>query len=87
MQLRSESKYVLKDLHQEIGLLDRKIAHCEKFEKFESDKERATALQKLVRTRKMLVNSAEKMAQHGVEFDAKDLPRSLKEQPAPAKVL
>ena len=78
MPVRSDNKYELKDLHQEIDLFDRKIAYCEKFEKFALDEERAAALQKLVTKRETLVKAALEMAGRGIECDPKYLPRSFK---------
>jgi hypothetical protein len=82
MITRSDNKYELKDLYQEIDLFDRKISYCEKFEKFASDEERAAARQKLVTKRGALVKTALGMADRGVECDPKYLPRSFK---APAE--
>ena len=78
MQIRPASKYHLKDLHKEIDLFDRKIEYCQRHAKFESEEDRATALQKLVRGRKKAVNAAAAMVSQGVEFDPEQLPRSMK---------
>ncbi len=78
MQARPQNRYALKDLHQEIDLLDRKIAHCQNHEKFGSDQERETALHKLTKARGPLVKAALQMVKDGIEFDPKNLPRSLK---------
>lgn len=79
MQAKPDSKYGLKDLHQEIDLFDRKIAYCRNFEKFDSEQARASALQKLVNKRETLVKTALAMAGRGVEYDPQYLPRSFKE--------
>jgi hypothetical protein len=86
MAVKPASKYDLKDLHQEIDLFDRKIAYCEKHEKFDSDQARATALHKLVTKRETLVKAALDAVSRGIECDPKYLPRSLKESAAAAKV-
>jgi hypothetical protein len=78
MQIRSASKYHLKDLHAEIGLFDRKIEHCQKYEKFDSEFERTAALKKLATNRGKLVKAAAAMVSQGIEFDPTRLPRSLK---------
>jgi hypothetical protein len=78
MQVRPDSKYALKDLHEEIDLLDRKIAYCESHEKFDSEQGRESALQKLVTKRETLVKAALAMASRGVACDPKYLPRSFK---------
>ena len=78
MQARPASKSHLKDLYQEIGFYDRKIAYCQNFEKFDSDEERAKAVEKLTKKRQTLVQSAAAMASAGVECDPSLLPRSLK---------
>jgi hypothetical protein len=81
MQMRPPSKYHLKDIYQEIDFFDRKIEHYQKFEKFDSESDRAAALQKLVNGREKLVKAAAAMVSQGIEFDPKHLPRSFK-QPA-----
>ena len=86
MQARPDSKYALKDLHEEIDLFDRKIAYCEKHERFDSQQARECALQKLVTKREALVKAALAMAGRGVECDSKYLPRSFKAAALTAKV-
>ena len=78
MQVRPASKYHLKDLYQEIGFYDRKIAYRQNLEKFDSAEERLRAVENLTKKRKMLVQSAAAMASAGVECDPRLLPRSLK---------
>lgn len=73
-----DSKYALKDLHQEIDLFDRKIAYCQSYEEFASDEARAAALRKLTTRRESLVKTAMSMAGRGVECDPRYLPRSFK---------
>jgi hypothetical protein len=72
------SKYHLKDLHQEIDYLDRKLAYCRDHEKFDSGQERDTALRKLNLRRGGLVKAAVDLAEKGVEYDPTRLPRSLR---------
>jgi hypothetical protein len=81
-----DSKYALKDLHAQIDLFDRKIAYCQSHEKFDSEPDRAAALQKLVSKRETLAKTALAMASRGVEFDPKHLPRSFKQEAQAAKV-
>jgi predicted component of type VI protein secretion system len=86
MQIKPSNRYDLKDVHQEIDLFDRKIAYCQSHEKFDSEQERASALQKLITRRGTLVKVAEEAASRGIEFDPKYLPRSLKQPAAAEKV-
>lgn len=79
MQMKLAGKYDLKDLYEEIGFFDRKIAYCENYAKFDSEEARAAAFQKLVKKRQTLVTNAQALADRGIECDAKYLPRSLKE--------
>jgi hypothetical protein len=78
MQLRSSNKYSLRDLHQEIDYFDRKIAYCENYEQFDSERARAASLRKLVVKRESLVKAALDMANRGIKCDAKYLPRSFR---------
>ena len=79
-------KYYLKTLHEEIGLLDRKIAHLLKYESFASVKERDAAASKLSVKRGQLARTVEEMVSAGIEFKPSEQPRSLApEQPAPAE--
>jgi hypothetical protein len=79
MQARPSSKYHLKDLHREIDLFDRKIAYCRNYEKFTSEFERESACHKLVTKRESLVKRAAAMTSQGIEYDPKQLPRSMKD--------
>lgn len=78
MQVRVANKYSLKELHEEIDLFDRKIAHLQKFEIFETEEAKSTATAKLSTKRESLVKQARDMAAKGIEYDTKDLPRSFK---------
>lgn len=80
-----DSKYAMKDLHQEIDFLDRKMAYCQNQQVFDSEQARASELHKLATKRETLVKTALAMADRGVEFDPKYLPRSFR-QSAAAKV-
>jgi hypothetical protein len=84
MQARPSSKYHLKDLYQEIGFYDRKIAYCQNFEKFDSDEERSRAVEKLTKKRQTLVLSATAMTNAGIEYDPSQLPLSLRHVDPPA---
>jgi hypothetical protein len=75
----------MKDLHQEIDFLDRKIGYCQNQQVFDSEQARASELHKLATRRETLVKTALAMADRGVEFDPKYLPRSFR-QAAAAKV-
>ena len=86
MPVRPDTKFALRELHEEIDLFDRKIAHCQTHEKFDSEEARASALKKLVTNRETLVKIARAMASRGVECDPKYLPRSFKEPEASPKV-
>ncbi len=78
MQLKPTTRYELRDVHQEIDLFDRKITHCQNYEKFESETDRAAALQKLVTRRETLVKAALDAVNRGVESEPEYLPRSFK---------
>ncbi len=86
MPVKPDSKYALQDLYAEIDLFDRKINHSQKYASFDSDQERASAVEKLTTKRATLVKSAAAMTGRGVECDPKYLPRSLREIANAAKV-
>ncbi len=79
MPSKAACSYDLIDLHKEIDYFDRKIAYCQTLEKFDSEGERANALQKLNTKRGTLVKAAQEAASRGIQCDGKYLPRSLKE--------
>jgi hypothetical protein len=85
MPANPDSKYTLKDLHQEIDFLDRKIAYCHNQQAFDSEAARVSELHKLETRRESLVKTALAMAGRGVECDPRYLPRSFR-QAAAAKV-
>lgn len=71
-------KYYLRDIHQEIDLYDRKLADLNKFVEFASPGDREEAEQKLRAKRALLERTALELAELGVEYDEKDLPRSFR---------
>jgi hypothetical protein len=73
------SKYSLKTLHEEIGLLDRKLAHLHKYEVFRSELDRGAAAAKIEHKRDLLVRQARLMVDEGIQFEASDLPQSLRD--------
>jgi hypothetical protein len=92
MQANAYSPWALKDLHQAIDLIDRKIAYCAAGETFESQEARAIQLRKLSSKRAALVKSAHALSTLGVRCDPQFLPRSFihlaegaSNAPAPAK--
>lgn len=85
MQVKTVGKYELKELHQEIGLMDRKIAYCRTYEKFDSEEERAAAVRRLETKRLTLVKKAKDAVSRGIECDPKYVPRSLSETTTAAK--
>ena len=87
MEANAYSKYALKDLHQAIDLLDRKISHCRGLEPFNSQVDRDATLRKLDTKRAALVKSALALTALGVGSDPKFLPRSFIHPVPPAEVL
>ncbi|MGB7356238.1 MAG: hypothetical protein WBD06_21220 [Acidobacteriaceae bacterium] len=77
MQANVYSPYALKDLHQAIDLMDRKIIYCNTLEAFPSTADREAHLRKLSTKRAALVKSALALAALGVRCDPKFLPRSF----------
>ena len=75
---KTQDKYYLKTLHQEIDLYDRKLAHLSKYEVFHTEKEREIAVNKMTAKRSLLERTARKLAGDGIEFDTADLPRSFR---------
>jgi hypothetical protein len=83
MAIAAADKYYLKSIHEEIALFDRKLAHLAKYEKFDSDEERDLAARKMTTKRNGLVTTAKRLVAEGVEFNASELPRSLRPEGAP----
>lgn len=74
----TSGKYQLKSIHEEISLFDRKLAHLLKYDVFETEAARATAVKKLNAKRELLVKSALAMSAEGIEFSPSELPRSMR---------
>jgi hypothetical protein len=83
-----ENKYQLKTIHAEIDLFDRRLAHLNKYDVFETEAARAAAARKLNLKRDPLVATAKRLASEGVEFKESELPRSFRPDglPAPAEI-
>lgn len=77
MQANAYSPYALKDLHQAIDLMDRKISYCTTLEAFETEDAREAHLRKLSTKRAALVKSALILTNLGVRCDPRFLPRSF----------
>lgn len=82
----TESKYHLKSVHAEIDLFDRRLAHLNKYDVFETEAARAAAARKLNLKRDPLVVTAKRLAAEGVEYKESDLPRSFRPEGVPAPV-
>jgi hypothetical protein len=87
MAIAAADKYYLKSIHEEIALFDRKLAHLAKYEKFDSDEERELAARKMTTKRNVLVTTAKRLVAEGVEFNASDLPKSLRPEGAPIETV
>lgn len=74
-------------MHEEIDLLDRKLAHLWKHEVFASKEDRASAADKLSTKRSQLVRAARELTDSGVEFKDSGLPRSMRPAPEAASTL
>ena len=77
MQLITHAPYELKDLYQNIDLIDRKIAHSQTWENFASQEALDSHVRKLTTKRATLVQSALVLTNLGVQCDARFLPRSF----------
>lgn len=77
MQANAYSPYALKDLHQAIDLMDRKIIYSTTLEAFETEEAREAHLRKLSTKRAALVRSALVLTNLGVHCDPRFLPRSF----------
>jgi len=75
----------LDDLHKEIDYFDRRIAHSQNIEKFDSELGRASAVQKLVTKRESLVKAAAEITAMGIPYNPKYVPRSFKKATAEAE--
>lgn len=81
-----ESKYHLKTIHAEIDLFDRRLAHLNKYDVFETEAARAAAARKLNLKRDPLVVTAKRLVAEGVEYKESELPRSFRPEGVPAPV-
>ena len=81
-----ESKYHLKSIHAEIDLFDRRLAHLNKYDVFETEAARAAAARKLNLKRDPLVVTAKRLVAEGVEYKESELPRSFRPDGVPAPV-
>jgi len=70
-------KYLLRDLHREIDLYDRKLAYLNQFAEFASPGDREEAEKQLRTKRARLEKNALELVASGVEYEEKDLPRSF----------
>ncbi|MBW4039487.1 MAG: hypothetical protein HIU91_11560 [Acidobacteria bacterium] len=82
----TESKYHLKSVHAEIDLFDRRLAHLQKYDVFETEAARTAAERKLNLKRDPLVVTAKRLAAEGVEYKESELPRSFRPEGVPAPV-
>jgi hypothetical protein len=71
-------KYSLRELHQEIDLHDRKLAHLDKFVQFASSTDREEAKSRMLAKRALLEKTALALVAAGVEYEEKHLPRSFR---------
>ncbi len=77
--VKIQNRYDLKSLYAEISLYDRKLAHTAKYEAFASEDARETALGKMTAKRALLVRTAQRLVEEGIESHSSDLPLSLRE--------
>ena len=84
MAIIVENKYYLRSVHEEIGLIERKLAHTSKYGGFESDDLRDAATRKLNKRREVLILTAKRLAEAGIEFKPSELPRSMQPDMAAA---
>lgn len=87
MAIAASDKYSLRSIHEEIALFDRKLAHLDKYEKFDSDEERTLAARKMTTKRNALVTTAKRLVAEGVEFNASELPKSLRPEGEPIETV
>ncbi len=82
--VKVQDKYFLRSVHQEIDLLDRKLAHLRKYDVFETEAAREAAAAKMQSARDLLVKTARRLAEEGITFNDSDLPRSFRAMSAGA---
>ncbi len=86
-----QDKYYLKSVHEDIDLLDRKLAHLQKYDVFDTPAAREAAANKITAARELLAKIARRLMDEGIQFKESDLPRSFrsenasKEEPAPTQ--
>lgn len=78
MRAVAQDKYALRDLHREIDLLDRKLAHLQKHETFDSAEERTAAVRKLNVRRDQHVVLAQSLIDLGIEYHPSEVPLSIR---------
>jgi hypothetical protein len=83
MQLNTHAPYELKDLYQNIDLIDRKIAHSQTWETFASQEAQDSHVRKLTTKRATLIKSALVLTNLGVQCDPQFLPRSFEQSAKP----
>ncbi|WP_263410456.1 hypothetical protein [Terriglobus tenax] len=71
-------RYQLKSLHEDISLMDRKLAHLQNFEVFATNDLRDAALRKMHTRRETLVKKARVLRDEGIEFLPSEIPLSLR---------
>lgn len=74
----SPERFQLKTLHEDISLLDRKLAHLKNYETFETDALRDAAVRKMLTRRETLVQKARRMTADGVAYLPSEVPLSLR---------
>ena len=74
----SPQRFQLKTLHEDISLLDRKLAHLQNFEVFNTQELRDAATRKLHVRRETLVQKARLLTAGGAEYLPSELPASLR---------
>jgi hypothetical protein len=75
--MKPAGKYGMRDLHQEIDLLDRKMAYSRDHEQFACDSDRAAALRKLTTRRLSLIKTVNEATARGLECEPKYMARSI----------
>ncbi len=83
MAVTPSSRFNLKTLHEEIDLIDRKLAHADKYGAYATEKERDAAVGKLNTKRQQLIRAAQLMIDEGIEFKPAERPRSLRPSEVP----
>lgn len=71
-------KCLLKSLHREIDLYDRKLVYLDKHVDFANPADREEAKHRLLHKRSSVERNARELAAAGVEFCDADLPRSFR---------